>query len=158
MVNTTVQVAGIVTDSHLLSPEEKWSLEPKYRITVLPHDYSLFHEIENQIDELKREWEYTREPDPYEEEYGRSNRKDSVFDGAEIMFESLHAPRLCKELKAMEWDHVMISKSVQVLGNLQIHKGSNCYVSVHQVILTEDPTPPFQKGVGDSDVEEDWDF
>ena len=157
MVNTTVQVAGIVTDSHLLSPEQKYGYEPKYRITVLPHDCGLFHEIEYQMDELKREWEWTREPDPYEEEYGRSSRKDSVFDGAEIMFESLHAPRLCKELKAMDWDNDMIGKSVQVLGNLQIHKDGNCYISAHQIILIDDPTPPFKEEVR-GDVEEDWDF
>ena len=105
------------------------------------------------MDELKSEWESTRQPDPYEEEYCRSSRKDSVFDGSEIMFESLHAPRLCKELKALEWDHEMIRKSVQVLGNLQIHKDGNCYISAHQVIFTEDPTPPFQQEAGNSSVE-----
>ena len=158
MVNTTVQVEGIVTDSHVVSPEQKLGLEPKYRITLLPHNAYLHHEIEHQMFEMKREWEYTREPDPYEDKFSRSSRKDSVFDGAEIRFESLHAPRLCKELKAMEWDQDLIGKSVQVLGNLQIHKDGNCYISAHQVIRTEDPTPPFLQEVGNADVEEDWDF
>lgn len=149
-MNTSVQASGTVINSHVLSPEQTYGDEPKYRITLLPHDQSVFYQLEEQVCELKQEWEYTREPDPYEEEYGRSSRKDSVINGCEVLFESLHAPRLCKELKAMEWDHEMISKSVQVLGNLQIHKDGNCYISAHQVILTEGQTPPFLQEAGNT--------
>ena len=57
----------------------------------------------------------------------------------------------------MQWDDELMGKSVQVLGNLQIHKDGNCYISAHQIILIDDPTPPFKEEVR-GDVEEDWDF
>ena len=39
----------------------------------------------------------------------------------------------------MDNSYEMFGKSVQVLGNMQIHKDGNCYISAHQVILIDEP-------------------
>ena len=141
IMNTTVQVSGRITDSHLISPKRSF-IDTKYRVSIQPFDYGSIIELDRQVEEFKLQMERQREldwnPDRDYEYVGQ--HKDSVFSDCHIQFETLHAPRLCKELKKLNHDGELMYQPVQVLGNLQMHKDGNVYVSVHQVIACPDPS------------------
>ena len=95
MINTTVQVAGWVTDANIFSPEQKYGEEPKYTLTLTPFDPYEFGEIERKAEMMKLDWEASGGADRYWEpgqvEYSGTKRKDSLIDGCGILFgHSMH--------------------------------------------------------------------
>lgn len=159
MINPTVQVSGRITDCYLISPKRSF-IDTKFKVSVAPFDYGSIFELERQIDEFKlwkeRERELNWNPD--QAYLDIDQRKDSVFCDCHIQFETLHAPRLCKELKKFDRDEELMFKPVQVLGNLQMHKDGNVYVSPHQVILCPDPSEFNAFDDAADDEEGCWDF
>ena len=59
--------------------------------------------------------------------------QDRLFDGSKIVFETLRKPSLTGNLKRVQHDMELIGKFVEAVGNIQILKGGNAFLSVHLI-------------------------
>jgi len=129
-MNTLVRIRGWITGANLLTPNSHiYEPEVKYTFRLSPEDYTTFRELEERIQEVKKEHYESKEhedPDEYSYKY-----KDTVIDGAEICFESLLKPKLKEEFNDINHDSDLYGRLVQAVGHLRIHKGGNCYLTCH---------------------------
>ena len=133
-MNTLVRIQGYVTDAHVLEPYAKHSYDTKrYELHLCPSDCTHFYDLENRVEELKRDYEQQQPYDlqRYSNHDTRLVLKDRVFVGDCLKFESLHTPRLEGDFSFLSRDDELIGAYVQVVGHLQIQELGNCFLSFH---------------------------
>ena len=89
-MNTLVRIQGYVTDAHVLEPYAKHSYETKrYELYLCPSDCTHFYDLENRVEELKREHEQHQSYDA--QRYSNNDTclalKDRVFASECLKFE-----------------------------------------------------------------------
>jgi len=123
-MNTLIRIRGWVTDSAVIDPESKIEYpEQIHRLRIQPENPGTFDELEQAIEELKRESETPRE--------SLHSHQDDVIEGSEVILKSLHMPKLVDGFDGIERDEELLGKFVQAVGHLQIFKDGNVFLSVH---------------------------
>ena len=148
MIDTSIELRGWIARAAVIEPLAATWLDDyeKYGLEVYPESPHEYDEIEQRIDMLKYMNPIQLDnPDVVE----RYTRKDSVIKGKAICFESLHRPKLSKELKELGRDEALIGHHVAVTGNIQIHKDGNVYLSAHLITAIPDPSPELFEEIED---------
>lgn len=141
MINTIVEVSGLLVDCNLL--EDKG----KYFVHIIPESPAVIEDIERRIFELKNEPEENL-PGPPEEDFESDewfNHKDrylrrtgmSTYAYSTLAFESDRPPSIkgCLQDYQSNEEFPLLSRShqVRVLGKLQKMRGGNVVLLFHLV-------------------------
>ena len=122
-----IRVRGWISTANLINPRKLFTDElPRYYLAIQPEDPIVFDEIQEQVDQKKREAET-----PYSSM--EDLPRDKIFDGCEVIFQTTIEPRLEGELNQSTHDDKLIGKFVQVVGHLHILKIGQAILSMHIV-------------------------
>ena len=133
MNNNQVEILGRIKSANIQHPVECWEDECfKYTLTLAADSYADLCDIEVAIYEAKKRHKELAEiaAVPSSEDYG--TRKDKIFDGSLLCFESLYKPKLESYL-ANKSDQDLLWIWVRVYGEIKIHKDGNAYITCTQV-------------------------
>ena len=122
-MNTTIRIRGWIQESSVIHAKQN-----KYTLQLAPEDPSVFINLEQGIEELKRISER-----PTSTEGSTYHHKDRVIDGCCINLESLYQPKLIGKIVNADRDEELLGIFIQAVGHLQILKGGNVFLSVHIV-------------------------
>lgn len=143
---TTIRIQGYVTSADVLQPFMTYHHDkPRFQLTVLPSNPEIFYELEQQIEEVKRQFFQSQSISFYHEENNHPSRNlaDRVFENEAIRFESMFPPCLVGELAHCLHDTELFNRFVQVVGNVQIQERGNCFLSFHIVESIPHPASGF---------------
>ena len=143
---TTIRIQGYVVRADVLQPFTTYHDEKeRYELTLLPYNPDTAHQLEYQIEEVKRQFYMAQPASFYHEENNHPSRQleDRVFENDCIKFESLFQPRLEGELSDLLHDDELWNRFVQVVGNVQIQERGNCFLSFHIVEAMPHPATGF---------------
>ena len=143
---TTIRIQGYVVRADVLQPFTTYHDDrERYELILLPSNPNVVHELEYQIEEAKRQFQYSQVASCYHEENNHISRQlpDRVFEKDSIKFESLFPPRLEGELSDLLHDDELRNRFVQVVGNVQIQERGNCFLSFHIVESMQHPATGF---------------
>ena len=142
----TIRIQGYVVRADLLQPFTTYHDDKElYELVLLPSNPNVAHELECQMEEAKRQFQYSQVASFYHEENNHISRQlpDRVFENDCFKFESLFQPRLEGELKDLLHDDELLNRFVQVDGNVQIQERGNCFLSFHIVESMVHPASGF---------------
>ena len=122
-MNTPIRLRGWIQDSSVIHPRQN-----KYTIQLAPEDPTVFINLEQGIEDLKRINEQPRRT-----EVLNYHNKDKVIDGCSINLESLYQPKLIGKLETASRDEELLGIFIQAIGHLQILKDGNVFLSMHIV-------------------------
>ena len=121
-----IRVRGWISTANIINPRKLFSDElPRYYLAIQPEDPIVFDELQEQVDQKKREAET-----PYA---STQSFEDEIFDGCKVIFQATIEPRLEGELMDKTYDDELIGKFVQVVGHLHILKIGQAILSMHIV-------------------------
>ncbi len=121
-----IRVRGWISTANLINPRKLFTDElPRYYLVIQPEDPIVFDEIQEQVDQKKREAETPYSP--------TESFEDEIFDGCKVIFQTTIEPRLEGELMDTTYDDELIGKFVQVVGHLHILKIGQAILSMHIV-------------------------
>ena len=121
-----IRVRGWISTAKIINPRKLFTDElPRYYLAIQPEDPIVFDEIQEQVDQKKREAET-----PYS---SKEIFEDEIFDGCEVIFQTTIQPRLEGGLMDKTYDDELIGKFVQVVGHLHILKIGQAMLSMHIV-------------------------
>ena len=121
-----IRVRGWISTANLINPRKLFTDElPRYYLAIQPEDPIVFDEIQEQVDQTKREAETPYSPTEI--------IADKIFDGCTVIFQTTIEPRLEGELMDKTYDDELIGKFVQVVGHIHILKAGNAMLSMHIV-------------------------
>lgn len=131
----SIAIDGWIVSANVIEPRSDF-FGTTYELELQPHSpYELF-KVEEKVETLKRMAPPVhREFDDDECEY--THYKDDYVRHCNIHFQSLCKPRV--SVKGANCDHELLGKSVTCLGNIQLQKGNNAFISVHE--MYEVPVP-----------------
>ena len=122
----SIRVRGWISTANLINPRKLFTDEsPRYYLAVQPEDPIVFDEIQEQVDQKKREAEAPYAP--------TQSFEDEIFDGCEVIFQTTIQPRLEGGLMDKTYDDELIGKFVQVVGHIQLLEIGNTMLSMHIV-------------------------
>ena len=121
-----IRVRGWISTANLINPRKLLTDElPRYYLAVQPEDPIVFDELQEQMDQKKREAETTYS--------SKEIFEDEIFDGCKVIFQTTIEPRLEGELMDNSYDDELIGKFVQVVGHIQLLEIGNAILSMHIV-------------------------
>ena len=121
-----IRVRGRISTANIINPRKLFTDElPRYYLAIQPEDPMVFDEIQEQVDQKKREAETPYSPTEIFE--------DKIFDGCKVIFQTTIEPRLEGELMEKNYDDELIGKFVQVVGHIQLLEIGNAMLSMHIV-------------------------
>ena len=119
-----IRVRGWISTANLINPRKLFTDElPRYYLAIQPEDPIVFDEIQEQVDQKKREAETPYSP--------TESFEDEIFDGCKVIFQTTIEPRLEGELMDKNYDDELIGKFVQVVGHIQLLEIGNAMLSMH---------------------------
>ena len=122
-----IRVRGWISTANLINPRKLLTDElSRYYLTINPESPMVFDELQQQVDQQKREAET-----PYSSMEDQA--RDEIVDGCKVIFQTTIEPRLERELKQSTHDDELIGKFVQVVGHLHILKIGQAILSMHIV-------------------------
>ena len=125
-IKQAIRVRGWISTANLINPRKLFTDElPRYYLAIQPEDPIVFDELQEQVDQKKREAETPYSPTEIFE--------DEIFDGCTVIFQTTIEPRLEGELMDTTYDDELIGKFVQVVGHLHILKIGQAILSMHIV-------------------------
>ena len=121
-----IRVRGWISTAQLINPRKLFTDElPRYHLTINPESPMVFDELQQQVDQQRREAETPYSPTEI--------ITDEIFDGCTVIFQTTIEPRLEGELRDTTYDDELIGKFVQVVGHLHILKIGQAILSMHIV-------------------------
>ena len=121
-----IRVRGWISTANIINPRKLFTDElPRYYLAIQPEDPIVFDEIQEQVDQTKREAETPYSPTEIFE--------DKIFDGCKVIFQTTIEPRLEGELMDNSYDDELVGKFVQVVGHIQLLEIGNAMLSMHIV-------------------------
>jgi len=133
---TTIRIQGYVASADVRPPFTTYHQDkPRYELRILPSNPDVIYVLEQQIEEVKRQFLQSQPMSFYHEENNHPSRQlqDRVFEQDCIKFESLFPPRLEGELADCLHDDELLNRFVQVVGSVQVQERGNCFLSFHIV-------------------------
>ena len=125
-MNKAIRVRGWLLSANIINPRKLLTNElPRYYLAIQPENPMVFDEIQEQVDQKKREAET-----PYS---STEIIEDKIFDGCKVIFQTTIEPRLEGELMDNSYDDELIGKFVQVVGHIQLLEIGNAMLSMHIV-------------------------
>jgi len=122
----TIRVRGWISTANLINPRKLFTDElPRYYLAIQPENPMVFDEIQEQVDQQKREAETPYSP--------TESITDEIFDGCKVILQTTIEPRLEGELMDKTYDDELIGKFVQVVGHIQLLEIGNAMLSMHIV-------------------------
>ena len=119
-MNTQIRIRGWIQDSSVVHPSQD-----KYTLQLAPEDPTVFINLEQGIEDLKRISEQ-----PARGELSNYHNKDKVIDGCSINLESLYQPKLIGKLETASRDEELLGIFIQALGHLEILKDRNVFLTL----------------------------
>jgi len=121
-----IRVRGWISTANIINPRKLFTDElPRYYLAMQPENPMIFDEIQEQVDQTKREAETPYSPTEIFE--------DKIFDGCKVIFQTTIEPRLEGELMDTTYDDELVGKLVQVVGHIQLLEIGNAMLSMHIV-------------------------
>ena len=121
-----IRVRGWISTANLINPRKLFTAElPRYYLAIQPEDPIVFDELQEQVDQKKREAETPYSPTQIFE--------DEIFDGCKVIFQTTIEPRLEGELRDTTYDDELIGKFVQVVGHIHVLEAGHAMLSMHVV-------------------------
>ena len=121
-----IRVRGWISTANLINPRKLFTDElPRYYLAIQPEDPIVFDELQEQLDQRKREAET-----PYSL---TDSFEDETFDGCKVIFQTTIKPNLEGRLMDRQHDDDLIGKFVQVVGHIQVLEAGNAMFSMHIV-------------------------
>ena len=121
-----IRIRGWISTANLINRRKLFTDEvPRYYLAIQPENPIVFNELQEQVDQKKREAET-----PYS---STESFKDEIFEGCEVIFQTIIEPRLEGDLLNREHDDELIGMFVQVVGHIQILEVGNAMLSMHIV-------------------------
>ena len=121
-----IRIRGWISTANLINPRKLFTDEvPRYNLAVQPENPIVFNELQEQVDQKKREAET-----PYS---STESFKDEIFEGCEVIFQTIIEPRLEGDLFNRDHDDELIGMFVQVVGHIHILEVGNAMLSMHIV-------------------------
>ena len=125
-MNKAIRVRGWLLSANIINPRKLLTNElPRYYLAIQPENPMVFDEIQEQVDQKKRE-----AVTPYS---SKEIFEDEIFDDCKVIFQTTIEPRLEGELMDNSYDDELIGKFVQIVGNIQLLEIGNAILSMHIV-------------------------
>ena len=129
-MDTTIRIRGWITEARVIHPVRSYESDKEiYKLKLQPETPRVFDDIEDSIRSLKDSHQSSfKARDPLTEEV---THPDVWFDGCDICFKTFRRPRLLKTFSKYTSDEELMGKFAQAVGNIQIMKDLNIFLSVH---------------------------
>jgi len=125
-MNKAIRVRGWLLSANIINPRKLLTNElPRYYLAIQPENPMVFDEIQEQVDQKKREAETPYSP--------KEIFEDEIFDGCKVIFQTTIQPRLEGELMDNSYNDELIGKFVQIVGHIQLLEIGNAMLSMHIV-------------------------
>jgi hypothetical protein len=127
-MNTLIRARGWITQASIIRPiQNHEDASPKFILAIQPENPAMYELIEDLAQRLKQEYTSPHDTDLEEAPAYR----DRLFNGCEILFETVHKPKLDGAFREYQNDNSLIGQPAQIVGHMQIHKFGNVYISAH---------------------------